>query len=197
SLFRRARCRESGRAGKPAVEARAEALATSGVAVTFSGLAVIISLAGLWMVDNQALRSMALGAMVVVAIAILVATTLLPALIRLLGYRVEAGGIAWRGLRGGRAVWRKRRRRGSTRPDRQTFWQQWTYAVMRRPVISVLAVSAVLLTLAVPVLGIETGNGAIKQFDADNDARVGTEIAAAASGGGADPGKVLGSFDRG
>jgi uncharacterized membrane protein YdfJ with MMPL/SSD domain len=197
SLFILARFRESVRAGKPAVEARAEALATSGVAVTFSGLAVIISLAGLWMVDNQALRSMALGAMVVVAIAILVATTLLPALIRLLGYRVEAGGIAWRALRAGRAVWRKRRRRGSTRPDRQTFWQQWTYAVMRRPVISVLAVSAVLLTLAVPVLGIKTGNGAIKQFDAENDARVGTEIAAAASGGGADPVKVLVSFDRG
>jgi uncharacterized membrane protein YdfJ with MMPL/SSD domain len=197
SLFILARFRESVRAGKPAVEARAEALATSGVAVTFSGLAVIISLAGLWMVDNQALRSMALGAMVVVAIAILVATTLLPALIRLLGYRVEAGGIAWRALRAGRAVWRKRRRRGSTRPDRQTFWQQWTYAVMRRPVISVLAVSAVLLTLAVPVLGTKTGNGAIKQFDAENDARVGTEIAAAASGGGADPVKVLVSFDRG
>jgi uncharacterized membrane protein YdfJ with MMPL/SSD domain len=104
SLFILARFRESVRAGKPAVEARAEALATSGVAVTFSGLAVIISLAGLWMVDNQALRSMALGAMVVVAIAILVATTLLPALIRLLGYRVEAGGIAWRALRAGRGV---------------------------------------------------------------------------------------------
>jgi uncharacterized membrane protein YdfJ with MMPL/SSD domain len=197
SLFILARFRESVRAGNPAVEARAEALATSGVAVTFSGLAVIISLAGLWMVDNQALRSMALGAMVVVAIAILVATTLLPALIRLLGHRVEAGGIAWRVLRAGRAVWRKRRRRGSTRPDRETFWQQWTYAVMRRPVVSVVAVSAVLLTLALPVLSVETGNGALSQFDSDNDARVGTEIAAAASGGGADPVKVVARFDQG
>jgi uncharacterized membrane protein YdfJ with MMPL/SSD domain len=58
-------------------------------------------------------------------------------------------------------------------------------------------VSAVLLTLAIPVLDIKTGNGAIKQFNADNDARVGTEIAAAASGGGADPVKVLVAFDRG
>ena len=95
SLFILARFRESVRAGRGAAEARAEALSTSGVAVTFSGLAVIISLAGLWMVHNQALRSMALGAMIVVAIAILVATTLLPALIRILGHRVEAGGIAW------------------------------------------------------------------------------------------------------
>jgi uncharacterized membrane protein YdfJ with MMPL/SSD domain len=197
SLFILARFRESVRAGKGAAAARAEALATSGVAVTFSGLAVIISLAGLWMVENQALRSMALGAMIVVAIAILVATTLLPALIRLMGHRVEAGGIAWRVLRAFRRVWRKPRRRGSTAPDRQTFWQRWTYAVMHRPVLSVVAVSAVLLTMAIPVLSLTTGNGAINQFDKGQDARVGTELAAQASGGGADPVKVVATFDHG
>jgi uncharacterized membrane protein YdfJ with MMPL/SSD domain len=197
SLFILARFRESVRAGNGAAAARAEALSTSGVAVTFSGLAVVISLAGLWMVHNQALRSMALGAMIVVAIAILVATTLLPALIRILGHRVEAGGIAWKVMRAGRGLWRKRRRPGSTRPDRETFWQRWTFAVMRRPVISVVAVSAVLLTLAIPVLSIKTGNGAIKQFDPGSDARIGTEIAANASGGGADPVKVVAAFDHG
>src|SRR4029450_6812292 len=71
SLFISARFRESVGAGNSAATARAEALSTSGVAVTFSGLAVIISLGGLWMVHNQALRSMALGAMIVVAIATL------------------------------------------------------------------------------------------------------------------------------
>jgi uncharacterized membrane protein YdfJ with MMPL/SSD domain len=197
SLFILARFRESVRSGKGAAEARAEALSTSGVAVTFSGVAVIISLAGLWMVHNQALRSMALGAMIVVAIAILVATTLLPALIRILGHRVEAGGIAWKVFASGRRLWWKRRRPGSTNPDRETFWQRWTYSVMRRPVISVVAVSAVLLTLAIPVLSIKTGNGAIKQFDPGSDARVGTEIAARASGGGADPVKVVATFDHG
>jgi uncharacterized membrane protein YdfJ with MMPL/SSD domain len=197
SLFILARFRESVRAGKGAAEARAEALSTSGVAVTFSGLAVVISLAGLWMVQNQALRSMALGAMIVVAIAILVATTLLPALIRILGHRVEAGGVAWSVMRAGRGVWRKRRRRGSTRPDRETFWQRWTFAVMQRPVVSVVTVSAVLLTMAIPVLSVKTGNGAIKQFDANNDARVGTELAARVSGGGADPIKVVVTFDHG
>ena len=53
---------------------------------------MIVSLAGLWMVDNQALRSMALGAMTVVAVSILTATTLLPALIAMLGDRVMPGG---------------------------------------------------------------------------------------------------------
>jgi len=197
SLFIVARFRESVRAGNSAAAARAEALATSGVAVTFSGLAVVISLAGLWMVDNQALRSMALGAMIVVAFSILVATTLLPALIRLLGHRVEAGGVAWSVLRGIRGLWRKRRRPGSTRPGQPSFWQQWTYAVMRRPVVSLVLVSAVLLTLAIPVLDMTTGNGALKQFDPDDDGRVGTEIAAEASGQGADPVRVVATFERG
>ncbi len=197
SLFILARFRESVRAGNGSAAARAEALATSGVAVTFSGLAVIISLAGLWMVENQALRSMALGAMIVVAIAILVAVTLLPSLIRILGHRVEAGGIAWSVLSAFRRLWRRPRRRGSTNPDRVTFWQRWTYAVMRRPVVSVVAVSAILLTMAIPVLSMKTGNGAIRQFDQESDARVGTELAARVSGGGADPVRVLATFDEG
>ena len=59
---------------------------------------MIVSLAGLWMVDNQALRSMALGAMTVVAVSILTATTLLPVLIAMLGDRVMPGGIVARVL---------------------------------------------------------------------------------------------------
>ncbi|HWJ43575.1 MAG TPA: MMPL family transporter, partial [Solirubrobacterales bacterium] len=55
SLFILARYREEREAGHDKAEARALSLSTSGLAVTFSGLAVIISLAGLWMVDNQAL----------------------------------------------------------------------------------------------------------------------------------------------
>jgi RND superfamily putative drug exporter len=197
SLFILARFRESVRAGRSSSEARAEALSTSGLAVTFSGLAVIISLAGLWMVENQALRSMALGAMVVVAIAILVATTLLPALIRILGYRVEAGGAAWSVIRWSTGLWRRRRRRGSTTPGRPGFWQRWTGAVMRRPALSVLAASAILLVLSIPVLSLTTGNGALKQFDPGHDARVGAELAAAATGGGSDPVRVLVSFEDG
>ncbi len=96
SLFILARYREERQAGRGEEEARAEALSTSGLAVSFSGLAVIVSLAGLWMVDNQALRSMALGAMTVVAVSILTAVTLLPALIAMLGDRVMPGGVVAR-----------------------------------------------------------------------------------------------------
>ena len=107
SLFILARYRQERRAGSEPAQARSQALATSGLAVTFSGLAVIVSLAGLWMVDNQALRSMALGAMVVVAVSILTAITLLPVLISLLGDRVMPGGVVAKVL-----TWIKRAFRG-------------------------------------------------------------------------------------
>ena len=197
SLFILARFREEVRAGRTAAEARARAMTTSGLAVVFSGVAVIISLASLWMVDNQALRSMALGAMIVVAISILTATTLLPALIRVLGYRVEAGGVPWKVISFFRHLARRRRRAGSTSPDRPDFWHRWTERVMARPWLSVGAVSAVMLILAIPVLSMKTGTGALDQFPADHDVRVGTELAADIEGGSTDPVQLLADFERG
>jgi uncharacterized membrane protein YdfJ with MMPL/SSD domain len=197
SLFILVRFREEIRAGKPAREARATALSTSGLAVVFSGMAVVISLAGLFMVDNQALRSMALGAMIVVAVAVLVASTLLPVLIRLLGKRVEAGGMIWGIITVLRHPFRRRRRRGSTDPERLRFWQRWTERVMKRPVVSILAVSAVLLTLAIPVLDMQTGNSAIEQFPKDHDVRVASEIVSEQTGGAENPVQVVATFHVG
>src|SRR5205807_8902429 len=94
--------------------ARSTALATSGVAVVFSGLTVIVSLAGLWMVDNAAIRSMAMGAMIVVAVSVLASATLLPALIAVLGQRAAGYGRIFSLLRLV-ARTRRRRRAGSSR----------------------------------------------------------------------------------
>ena len=195
SLFILARYREEREAGRDPGDARADALSTSGLAVSFSGLAVIISLAGLWMVDNQALRSMALGAMTVVAVSILTAVTLLPALIAMLGDRVLPGGVVGRVER---FVKHRVFRRpvgtelGSTTATR--FWEGWTRRVMARPWAAIVAVSAVLLTLAAPVLSLETGTEAIAQFPQGNDVRVGNELASEQLGGGADPLQIVASF---
>ncbi len=198
SLFILARFREEVRAGKGAAEARAEALATSGLAVVFSGMAVVISLAGLFMVNNQTLRSMALGAMIVVAISILTAVVLLPALIRLLGHRVEAGGAIWSViLFFRRSVLHRRRRPGASRDDGLGFWERWTRAVMSRPWLSIGASAAVLLALALPVLDMETGTGALDQFPDDHDVVIGNELASEATGGGANPVDLLMRFDEG
>jgi RND superfamily putative drug exporter len=186
SLFILARYREERAKGRDQAGARAEALSTSGLAVAFSGLAVIVSLAGLWMVHNQALRSMALGAMTVVAVSILTATTLLPALIAMLGDRVLPGGIVAKAL----GVFRRR----GGRPDREAFWVRWTNRVMARPWTAVIGVSAILLTLAIPLLSVETGTQALSQFPKGSDVRVGNELVSKQLGGGTDPVQIVASF---
>jgi uncharacterized membrane protein YdfJ with MMPL/SSD domain len=202
SLFILARYREERRDGRNCEEARSQALATSGLAVAFSGIAVIVSLAGLWMVDNQALRSMALGAMTVVAVSILTATTLLPALIALLGDRVMPGGIVARVLRLVR--YRILRRPAPAAVPAQGgagFWDKWARRVMARPWLAVTGAAAVLLFLASPVLSLETGTEAIEQFPKDSDVRVGNELVSEQLGGGADPVQIVAAFpgdvDRG
>jgi uncharacterized membrane protein YdfJ with MMPL/SSD domain len=195
SLFILARYREEREAGLEKGDARARALSTSGLAVTFSGLAVIISLAGLWMVDNQALRSMALGAMTVVAVSILTATTLLPALIAMLGDRVLPGGIVGRVAAFFRRRFYRRRTAEQQAAEHNRFWSAWTARVMARPWTAVIGVSAVLLFLASPLLSMQTGTEALSQFPKDSDVRVGNELAAAELGGGTDPVQVVAAFD--
>jgi len=195
SLFILARYREEREAGLEKAEARARSLSTSGLAVTFSGLAVIISLAGLWMVDNQALRSMALGAMTVVAVSILTATTLLPALIAMLGDRVLPGGIVGRVAAFFRRRFYRRRTAEQQAAEHNRFWRAWTARVMARPWTAVIGVSAVLLFLASPLLSMETGTEALSQFPKDSDVRVGNELASDQLGGGTDPVQVVAAFE--
>jgi RND superfamily putative drug exporter len=196
SLFILARYREEREAGRDKEAARAEALSTSGLAVTFSGLAVIISLAGLWMVDNQALRSMALGAMTVVAVSILTATTLLPALIAMLGDRVLPGGVVGRVERFLKHTVLRRpvSAEPTARAGASRFWESWTAKVMARPWVAVIGVSSVLLFLAIPLLSLQTGTSALSQFPTDSDVRVGNELASARLGGGTDPVLITAGF---
>jgi len=207
SLFILARYREERRAGRGEDEARAQALSTSGLAVAFSGIAVIVSLAGLWMIDNQALRSMALGAMTVVAVSILTATTLLPVLIAMLGDRVMPGGIVARVLRFFKYTVLRRPRpapaaaSAGASGEGHGFWDGWARRVMARPWLAVTGAASILLVLASPILSLETGTTALEQFPKDSDVRIGNELVAEQLGGGADPVQIVASFpaavDRG
>src|SRR3954468_24254840 len=80
SLFILARYRQEIAAGQEREVARLTAMRTSGIAVAFSGVTVMTALHGLFLVDSTAIRSMAIGAIIVVAISILGAVSLLPAL---------------------------------------------------------------------------------------------------------------------
>jgi uncharacterized membrane protein YdfJ with MMPL/SSD domain len=177
SLFVLARYREEVRAGRPPEEARGVALATSGLAVIFSGLTVMASLAGLFLVNTTALRSMAIGAIVVVATSMLAAATLLPVLISLLGKRAWAPG----GFVG--AVLSRRRVRTNRAPE-ETFWGRWTTFVTSRPILAVVAAGAILLAIAAPAVNLGTENGALRQLDDGHETVKGFAAAASVSGKG-------------
>ena len=201
SLFVLARYREEIAAGASREDARRTAMRTSGIAVAFSGVTVMVALAGLFLIDAATIRSMAMGAIVVVAVSVLAATTLLPVLMSMFGRRAYArgrtaivGGLVFRGLRN------MRRKRGSTHPSRlrAPFWERWAERVMRHPVIAAGLSAALLLALAVPALSLTFGDGALRQFPRGNETRVGAELAArATSPGAAGPTQLLVTFDHG
>ena len=83
------RFREERAAGRTIPEAVERTSATAGVTVAYSGLTVAVSLAGLLVFDSQGLRSLAIGGIGVVLLAVLAAVTLLPALLALVGHRVR------------------------------------------------------------------------------------------------------------
>ena len=187
SLFVLARYREEIRDGASPDAARSIAMSTSGLAVLFSGVTVIVSLAGLWLVHSTALRSMALGAILVVAVSVLAATTLLPALIALMGKRAHRPGrvheprVRPRSAPAALAAGRDR----PTLARRPTSGRTWTARVMRRPALSATAAVVVLLALAAPALNLHTVDGALRQFPAGNETRQGFEAAAKLAGPGA------------
>ncbi|GAB3312615.1 MMPL family transporter [Epidermidibacterium keratini] len=133
-------------------EAVGRTLATAGNAVLFSGSTVLISVSGLFLVQAPVFRSMSLGVMVAVAIMLALSTTLLPALLGVLGRRIDSLKVP--GLARSRAPV----------DIEKSWWARWTRAVLRRPVVIGGATGAALILAAVPALGLKLG------FDVGADA---------------------------
>ncbi|HET9678375.1 MAG TPA: MMPL family transporter [Solirubrobacterales bacterium] len=162
SLFLLVRYREEIAGGAPPEQALEATLRTSGVAVLFSGLTVMASLAGLFFIDTPALRSIAAGAIIVVAVSVLTAVTVLPTFIAMLSKRItEPGRLA-------RFAKRRRRKDG----EREAFWTRWSATVMRRPLVSALAAAALMLVLAAPALDLNIGNAGLRQIESGDPFRV-------------------------
>ena len=115
------------------------ALSTTGRAAAFSGVTLAASLVGLFVFPQVFLRSMAIGGIAVAIIAIIIATTLLPALIAVLGTKIDAVRLPWPG-------------RGGEPSVEGGFWHRVAFGVMRHPVIVAVAVVALLLVLGSPFL---------------------------------------------
>jgi uncharacterized membrane protein YdfJ with MMPL/SSD domain len=149
SLFVLSRYREERAAGREKLEAIALSGATSSRAVMFSGIAFVLAMLGMVIVPDTILRSLALGAILVGLVAVAAASTLLPALLSLLGDRVNALRIPYVGRTAG----------GEGR-----FWSAVVDRVMRRPVAALAASAALLVALALPALTLETGFAGIRTF---------------------------------
>jgi putative drug exporter of the RND superfamily len=146
SLFVLSRFREERTHGRPTVDAIGAAGATASRAVLFSGLAFALAMVGMVLVPDTILRSLAVGAILVGVASVVAALTLLPALLGLLGDRVNALRLP--------IVGRSLGRRGGAEGR---FWSRVVTAVVARPVLGLVVSAGLLLTLAVPVTGLERG----------------------------------------
>ena len=143
SLFYLKREREERARGLGSVDAVAIAAQTSGHSILVSGGAVIASMAGLFLVGDPTFDSLAVGAIVVVAVAVLGSITVLPALLGGLGAWVDRPRVP--------LVWRL-----GARVDRGSVSGRVLGPVVRHPVVALLLTGAVVGALAVPALGMKT-----------------------------------------
>jgi putative drug exporter of the RND superfamily len=148
SLFILSRFREERSQGREKLDAIVTSGATASRAVLFSGAAFVLAMTGLELVPNTIMRSLATGAILVGIVSVAAALTLLPAVISLLGDRVESLRIPYFG-------------RTAAAGAESRFWGRIVRAVLRRPVVSLVAAVGLLLAAAVPVLSLESGTAGI------------------------------------
>ena len=141
SLFYIRREREERAAGRSHKEALFRTAATSGYAVLISGLTVLIAMAGMLFTGNAIFTSIAVGAMLMVAVALIGSLSILPALLSKVGDRVNLGRIPFISKRG---------------HNESRLWNVVLDAVLKHPVVSALLSGGALVALAIPALGLHT-----------------------------------------
>jgi uncharacterized membrane protein YdfJ with MMPL/SSD domain len=154
SLFYIRREREERRAGRGPAAALDAASATVGRAILISGLTVMIALAGLLLSGSAVFVAIGLATMLVVAIAVLGSLTVLPAMLALLGDRIDRGRLP-----------RFLRRR--PRPAHRTAWGRIARMVTRRPLAALVTSVSLLGALAVPVIQLDTAEQGIDSLPKD------------------------------
>ncbi|WP_258055628.1 MMPL family transporter [Streptomyces sp. Ru62] len=143
-LFYLRREREERMAGRDAGTALRIAAATSGRAIIVSGVTVCVAMAGMLFTGLAEFEAMGLASLMVVAVAMVGSVTVLPALLSLLGERVEKGRLPFLG---------RPRRRGN---GDSRFWTAVLRGVLAKPLVSVVVAAGALLAVAAPALGMKT-----------------------------------------
>ncbi|MGV9562281.1 MMPL family transporter [Streptomyces sp. NPDC003480] len=149
-LFYLRREREERAAGRDPGTALRIAAATSGRAVIVSGVTVCVAMAGMLFTGIATFEAMGLASLMVVAVAMVGSVTVLPALLSLLGERVEKGRLPF-----------LRRRRGAgarSSAEGSRLWAAVLKVVLARPAVSLVVAAGALLAVAAPALGMKTQN---------------------------------------
>jgi RND superfamily putative drug exporter len=144
SLFVISRYREERTVGREELSAIEASGATASRAVLFSGSAFVIAMLGMLIVPNTVMRSLAAGAILVGVTSLAAALTLLPAVLGLLGDRVNSLRIPLVG--------------GATE---SRFWNSIVQRVLRRPAVSLIVASSLLIAVAIPVFSLKIGTNGI------------------------------------
>jgi RND superfamily putative drug exporter len=150
ALFVISRYREERGRGRDKLDAIAASGTTASRAVVFSGSAFVVAMLGMLIVPNSIMRSLALGAILVGVVSVAAAATLLPALLGLLGDRVDRLRIPLVG----------RRSLDRANPESR-FWGAIVHAVLRRPGLSLSLSIAILLAAASPIFGMHIGTSGV------------------------------------
>ncbi|GAB2534789.1 MMPL family transporter [Nocardia heshunensis] len=148
-LFIVSRYREEMEQGHTGADALARTLSTAGRTVAVSGITVAVALASMSFFPFVFLKSMAYGGVAAVLLSMFFSLVALPAVLALLGHRINA-----------LSLWKQR----SAIPCATGFWYRLAQGVMRRPVLVATAAIALLLVLAAPVLRIEFGVNDARQL---------------------------------
>jgi trehalose monomycolate/heme transporter len=167
ALFVVSRFREERRLpGATTESALARTMATAGRTVAFSGVTVAVALASLLFFPQTFLRSMGFGGMAAVLVAMLGALTVLPALLAVLGHRVDSLRIPLPGR-----LSRLRGRRLPAEAEHHGAWYRVAHSVMRRPVVYVAVIVPVLLLAGLPFLRVEFGGVDHRALPAGTESR--------------------------
>ncbi|ATW51328.1 hypothetical protein CGZ69_29310 [Streptomyces peucetius subsp. caesius ATCC 27952] len=182
-LFYLRREREERAAGRDSRTAIMIAAATSGRAVVVSGVTVCVAMAGMLFTGIGEFESMGLASLIVVAVAMVGSVTVLPALLSLLGERVEKGRLPFVG---------RRRRAAGGHGVESRVWSRVLGGVLRRPLVSLVVAAGALVAIALPAAGMKTQSFTLDQQFGDSVPIVATyQRINEAFPGGVDPAEVV------
>jgi RND superfamily putative drug exporter len=167
SLFMVRRFREELANGRSVQDAVGWMVATSGEAILFSALTVMIGFLGMLLIGVQFMTSLGVGGALVVLVAMLAALTLLPAVLAVLGQRVNAGRIP---IISRFIVPTKQTSR------RSGFWSRLAYGVMRFPIPIIIGIVAILAALGWPLFSLRLGLPTVSALPTSSQARQGLDI---------------------